>query len=76
MSSTIQFISLPSGTSITPSYGLLNDSFVINGENLNQVSGVLFVDKFQNEIASTFTATSPTVINGSVPLLDSSLGRH
>jgi len=76
MSSTIQFISKPSGTSITPSYGLLNDSFVINGQNLDQVSGVLFVDKFQNEIASTFTAASPTVINGSVPLLDSSLGRH
>ena len=76
MSSNIQFISLPSGGSINPSYGLLNDSFEVNGQNLTQATGVLFVDKFQNEIASTFSAASDTVINGNVPLLDASLGRH
>jgi len=76
MSANIQFISLPSGTSITPSYGLLNDPFVIEGENLHLATGVLFVDKFQNETSSTFTVASPTKINGNIPLIDSSLGRH
>ena len=76
MSSDIQFISLASGASITPSYGFLNDDFVINGQDLDLATGVLFVDKFQNEIASTFNAASSTTINGNVPLLDSSLGRH
>ena len=76
MSSNIQFISLPAGSSINPSYGLLNEPFVVSGQNLTQATGVLFVDKFQNEIASTFSAASDTTINGNVPLLDASLGKH
>jgi len=76
MSSSIQFISLPSGTSITPSYGLLNDPFVIDGQNLDHATGVMFVDKFQNEKAASFSAASAVKINGNVPLIDSTLGRH
>ena len=76
MSSNIQFISLPSGSSITPSYGLPTNAFEIAGTNLDQGTGVLFVDKFQNEIAANFTSVSDVKITGNVPLIDSTLGKH
>lgn len=76
MSSSIQFVSLPSGASISPSYGFLNDAFTITGQDLNSATGVLFVDKFQNEIEATFSAVDSSTIQGNVPLLDSSLGKH
>ena len=74
MSANIQFIALASGTSVTPSYGFLNDSFTISGANLNYATGVKFVDKFQNEIDSSFSIHSASKIVGNVPLLDSSMG--
>ncbi len=76
MSNSIQFISLPSGASIAPSYGLTNTDFTISGQNLDDATGVLFVDKFQNEVASTFAAQSSSIITGKVPLVDHTLGTH
>jgi hypothetical protein len=76
MSANIQFIALASGTSVTPSYGFLNDSFTISGANLNYATGVKFVDKFQNELDSSFSIHSASKIVGNVPLLDSSMGTH
>ena len=76
MSNSIQFISLPSGSSIEPSYGLTNTDFTISGQNLTDATGVLFVDKFQNEVSSNFAAQSSTIITGKVPLVDHTLGKH
>lgn len=76
MSANIQFISLASGASITPTYGFNNASFTISGENLDYATGVKFVDMFQNEINADFAIQSPNTITGNSPLLDASLGAH
>jgi len=76
MSANIQFIAPVSGTSITPSFGLLNEPFSIAGVNLNYATTLQFVDKFDNATNVEFSIESPTKINGNVPLLDGTLGAH
>tara|TARA_Y100000593_G_scaffold94085_2_gene191549 strand:+ start:294 stop:1073 length:780 start_codon:yes stop_codon:yes gene_type:complete len=76
MSANIQFIEPVSGSSITPSFGLLNEPFSIQGQNLNYVTGVKFVDAYDNPTDIPFSIESSTKINGTVPLLDGTIGKY
>ena len=74
-----EFIKSPSITDVSPKSGFVGTSFVITGENLEDVTKVFFIDAFERKTQASFNKSTQygnTVITGYVPSIDNTTGQH
>ena len=72
----IQFIQPPTGETITPSVGYNGIDFTLTGPSLKDVTGVHFMNMFEDQYVASHGVVSNTQITGQVPLIDGTLGPY
>ena len=76
MGTSINFIRPPTGDSISPNVGHNGTIFTLGGPSLGDVTGVHFMNMFEDQYPATFGVVDNTKITGQVPLLDGTLGPY
>ncbi len=80
MDNVVTFIQEAKITSFSPQVGFAGDPFEIQGENLEDVENIYFINSFEDKYQASFNIVTPdqnpAKIMGNIPNIDSSIGDY